>query len=78
MQTYSQIPLVSVKNDEIKLKIQLLRFHVDKKYVWCAVSEVYIDFGLALCQGQVNTPIVWANRKAKILPAPSSLDSERF
>ena len=57
MQTYSQIPLVSVKNDEIKLKIQLLRFHVDKKYVWCAVSEVYIDFGLALCQGQVNTPI---------------------
>ena len=57
MQNYSQIPLVSVKNVEIKLKIQLLRFHVDKKYFWCAVFEVFIDFGLALCQGQVNTPI---------------------
>ena len=57
MQNYRQIPLVSVKNVEIKLKIQLLRFHVDKKYVWCAAFEAFIDFGLALCQGQVNTPI---------------------
>ena len=58
MQNYSQIPLVSVKNVEIKLKIQLSRFHVDKKDFWCAVIEVFIDFALALCQGQVNTPIV--------------------
>ena len=29
-----------------------------KKYFWCVVFEVFIDFGLALCQGQVNTPIV--------------------
>ena len=57
MQNYSQIPLVSVKNVEIKLKIQLLRFHVDKKYFWCAVFEVFIDFRVALRQGQVNTPI---------------------
>ena len=57
MQNYSQIPLVSVKNVEIKLKIQLLRFNVDKKYFWCAVFEVFIDFRVALRQGQVNTPI---------------------
>ena len=58
MQNYSQIPLVSVKNDEIKLKIQLLRIHVDKKDFWCALFELFIDFALALCQGQVNTPII--------------------
>ena len=58
MQNYCKIPLVSVKNVEIKLKIQLSRFHVDKKDFWCAVFEVFIDFGLALCQGQVNTPII--------------------